>query len=77
MAPLGRLTCIIMPHHGSISTLRPRQAITAVQNIQKATSLSSDMRSWTPIRLLKYGLEKKLYRKKGWLFDLLKKEGST
>jgi hypothetical protein len=67
MIPLGRLTCIIMPHHGTKSTLRPRQEFTAVQNVQKASSLSSDMRSWTAIRLLKYGLEKFTGRRVGFL----------
>jgi hypothetical protein len=78
MVPLSRLTSIIMPHHGATSTLRPRsEKISTAEVGAKETSRSSDMRSWTAIKLLKHGLEKKIYRKKGWLFELLQKEGET
>jgi hypothetical protein len=66
-----------MPHHGATSTLRPRsEKITTAEVSAKDKSRTSDMRSWTAIKLLKHGLEKKIYRKKGWLFDLLQKEGA-
>jgi hypothetical protein len=72
MIPLGRLTCILMPHHAATSSLRPRDAVTTASAAKrKEPSLSSDMRTWTAIKMLKYGLEKKLYRK------TLKKEGNT
>ncbi len=78
MVPLSRLTSIIMPHHGATSTLRPRSdKMTTAEASAKDTSRSSDMRSWTAIKLLKHGLEKQMYRKKGWLFELLQKEGAT
>ncbi len=72
LIPLGRLTCIIMPHHGSHSTLRPRETetVTTVEAVRKEASFASEMRSWTAIKMLKY-------RKKDWLFDLLQKEGDT
>jgi hypothetical protein len=67
-----------MPHHGSTSTLRPRsEKLSTGEVVGKESSLCSDMRSWTAIKLLKYGLENKIYRKKGWLFDYYKKEGDT
>jgi hypothetical protein len=72
---LARLTSIIMPHHATGSALRPRATKVVKTVAPKNTSQASDMRSWTPIKLLKYGLEKKLYKKKGWLVDLLRKEG--
>jgi hypothetical protein len=51
--------------------------MTTAEVSAKDTSRSSDMRSWTAIKLLNHGLEKKIYRKKGWLFELLQKEGAT
>ncbi len=71
--PLAGLTCILMPHHEAKSILRPRKEVSAGEVVRKDASFSSDMRSWTAIENLKYGLEKKNFRKKGWLFDLLKK----
>ncbi len=75
MVPLARLTTIIMPHHAAASDLRPRANKVDKTVVPKNTSLASDIRSWTPIKLLKYGLEKKLYKKKGWLAHLLRREG--
>jgi hypothetical protein len=77
LIPLARLTCIVMPHHEAKSILRHRKEVSAGDVIRNVANVSSDMRSWTAIKILKYGLEKKLFRKKGWLFDLLKKEGCT
>jgi hypothetical protein len=64
-----------MPHHAAVLVLRPRANKVVKTVAPKNTILASDMRSWTPIKLLKYGLEKKLYKKKGWLVHLLRREG--
>jgi hypothetical protein len=64
-----------MPHHSDRSTLRPRIATPKAKEVNNEKSDRSNMRSWTAIKTLKYGSEKKLCKKKGWLFELLVKEG--
>jgi hypothetical protein len=64
-----------MPHHLDGSTLRPRIATPKAKEGNNEKSESSNLRSWTAIKILKYGIEKKLCKKKGWLFELLVKEG--
>ncbi len=76
MIPLARLTSVIMPHHGETSTLRPRIAQKGKELAMNQSSAGLDLRKWTAIKILKYGLEKKSARKKGWLFELLTKEGN-
>jgi hypothetical protein len=64
-----------MPHHSDRSTLRPRNATAKTDEGDNAKSAPSNLRTWTAIKILKYGIEKKLCKKKGWLFQLLVKEG--
>jgi hypothetical protein len=64
-----------MPHHLEGSTLRPRISTPKAKEVNNERSDHSNLRSWTAIKILKYGIEKKLCKKKGWLFDLLVKEG--
>jgi hypothetical protein len=75
LVSLALLTAIIMPHHAAGSTLRPRKA-SIVKNAASSTAGSaSDLRSWTAIKLLKYGIENNLYKKKAgfWNFCAKKK----
>jgi hypothetical protein len=58
--PLRRLTTIIMPHRGPAAGLRPSRPIPTAK-----TTVVSDLRSMSAIQLLKYGVEKKLYKVKG------------
>ena len=75
MVPLSRLTSIIMPHHGTASSLRPRTPKSIKNKDSTLITNTPDIRSWTAIKILKYGLEKKLYKRRGWLVELLQKEG--
>jgi hypothetical protein len=72
LVPLRRLTTITMPHRGAYAALRPKQA--SATSAATTTGVST-LRTMSAIQLLKYGLEKKIYRKKGWLHKLLIKEG--
>ncbi len=74
LVPLRRLTTIIMPHRAAYAALRtPTPSVTPAS---KATGVSQ-LRTMSAIQLLKYGIEKKIYRTKGWLLKLLVKEGGT
>ncbi len=75
MIPFTRLTTIIMPHRAEKPSLRPRNNGSLAEISGNDEVQVSDFRNWTAIKLLKYGLEKNLYKKKGWLCDLLTKEG--
>ncbi len=56
----------------SNAALRPPQPSAS----SAATAINvSPLRSMSAIQLLKYGIEKKIYKTKGWLFKLLVKEG--
>ena len=72
LVPLRRLTTIIMPHRAAYAALQP--ATPSVIPASKATGVSQ-LRTMSAIQLLKYGIEKKIYRTKGWLLKLLVKEG--
>jgi hypothetical protein len=73
LVPMRRLTTIIMPHRGAYAALRPKKT-SANTSAVTATGVSK-LRTMSAIQLLKYGIEKKIYRKKGWLHKLLVKEG--
>ncbi len=75
LVPLQRLTAILMPHHAAGSALRPRKHASVAKGGNTSTGAESNLRSWTAIKILKYGIEKKLCTKKGWLLKLLRKEG--
>jgi hypothetical protein len=64
-----------MPHHANGSALRPRKPASVAKVGNISSESISNFRSWTAIKILKYGVEKKLCSKKGWLFKLLCKEG--
>lgn len=71
--PLRRLTTIIMPHRGPRASLR-QQKKPAPSPKGKSPS-KSDFRQMSPIQILKYGLATNLWKKEGWLFDLLQHAG--
>ena len=75
MIPFTRLTSIVMPHRAAKPSLRPRGNKTLAATSAKDAASATDFRNWTAIKLLKYGLEKKLFKRKGWLFQLLTEEG--
>jgi hypothetical protein len=74
LVPLRRLTTIIMPHRGAYAALRP--ALVSGTPATTATAVSP-LRTMRAIQLLKYGIEKKIYRTKGWLLKVLVKEGRS
>jgi hypothetical protein len=64
-----------MLHRGPRASLRvAKVAVSPKQTVGKASAVS-DFRKMSAIQLLKYGLTEKLWKKKGWLFNLLQKEG--
>jgi hypothetical protein len=76
MIPLRRLTTIVMPHRGPRASLRTQKSIPTGQ-AEKTIAVEgvSRFRSMSAIQILKYGLKENLWKKKGWLFDLLHREG--
>ncbi len=72
LVPLRRLTTIIMPHRGAYAALR---TVKSSGTPSSKGTVVSQLRSMSAIQLLKYGIEKKIYRSKGWLLKLLVKEG--
>jgi hypothetical protein len=74
LVPLRRLTTIIMPHRAAYAALRIPTPLVAPAS--KDTGVSQ-LRTMSSIQLLKYGIEKKIYRTKGWLLKLLVKEGGN
>jgi hypothetical protein len=75
LVPLRRLTTIAMPHRGPRASLRLATS-KAVEEIGKAnTNTVSKFSSMSDIQILKYGLAEGLWKKKGWLYQLLEREG--
>ena len=75
LIPLRRLTTIVMPHRGTRATLRPNKNSAVV--VEDQSSTVSKFSTMSSIQILKYGLAEGLWKKKGWLFQLLQGEGST
>ncbi len=76
MVPLRRLTTIVMPHRGPRASLRASKTV-GVEHTKTTSeeNVGSKFRSMSAIQILKYGLKENLWKKKGWLFDLLHREG--
>jgi hypothetical protein len=66
-----------MPHRAKIAGLRPRTDSCASSNTTVVPAVVSEFRTMSSIAALKYGINDKLYRSKGWLHRLLMKEGMT
>jgi hypothetical protein len=66
-----------MPHRGVRAALRPAKTAAVVVNETANGSTVSSFSSMSNIQILKYGLAEGLWKKKGWLFLLLQREGIT
>lgn len=73
--PIRRLTTILMPHRGPRASLRQQKKPAASPAKEKGSGSQSDFRKMSAIQILKFGLTSNLWKKKGWLFDLLHREG--
>ena len=65
-----------MPHRGTYAGLRPKKDTSVNETTTVTPKGGSKFRTMSAIQALKYGLEKKLNRTKGWLYRLLIKEGT-
>jgi hypothetical protein len=75
LVPLRRLTTITMPHRGPRASLRKAKVAVSPKTLVDNVSSVSEFRRMSAIQILKYGLSQNLWKKKGWLFELLKTEG--
>ncbi len=75
LVPLRRLTTITMPHRGPRASLRKAKVALPPKKTVENISTVSEFRRMSAIQILKYGLSQNLWKKKGWLFELLKSEG--
>jgi hypothetical protein len=75
LVPLRRLTSIVMPHRGPRASLRLQKGKEQAPSIAGNESQVSEFRKMSSIQILKFGLNGNLWKKKGWLSDLLKREG--
>jgi hypothetical protein len=65
-----------MPHRGARATLRPGKEASTMEDVSVNSKIVSEFRKMSAIQIiLKFGLQKKLFKRKGWLFDLLTREG--
>jgi hypothetical protein len=77
LVPLRRLTTIVMPHRGARAALRPAKTAPVVVQPTASICTVSQFSSMSHIQILKFGLAGGLWKKKGWLFILLQREGIT
>jgi hypothetical protein len=75
MVPLKRLTTIVMPHRAAKPTLRSKTPSSPKDRVSASVSVTSEYRQMSAIQILKHGLTSNLWKKEGWLFDLLQNEG--
>ena len=76
MIPLRRLTTIVLPYRGPRASLRAPKPVEVVEQDKKSDgNATSKFRNMSAIQILKYGLKENLWKKKGWVFDILKREG--
>ncbi len=68
LIPFRRLTAIIMPHRSKYAGLHPPKETRSNTTLVDSDKEISKFRTLSAIQALKYGLEKKLNRTKGWLF---------
>jgi hypothetical protein len=73
LVPLRRLTTVVMPHRSPRASLR--QAKVPAPVVADSIALVHDFRRMSAIQVLKHGLSTNLWRKEGWLYDLLKEQG--
>lgn len=75
LIPLRRMTTIVMPHRGPRASLRQAKVPAPVVQESSSATTANDFRRMSTIQILKYGLTTHLWKKEGWLFDLLKEQG--
>jgi hypothetical protein len=69
------MTTIVMPHRGPHASLRPARNAAAEGIAKSKTSTVSKFSSMSAIQILKFGLAEGLWKRKGWLYQLLQREG--
>ena len=75
MIPLRRLTTIVMPHRGPRASLRQAKVPAPVVPESSSVRPEHDFRRMSAIQVLKHGLTTNLWKKEGWLYDLLQGQG--
>ena len=75
LIPLRRLTTIAMPHRGPRASLRQPISNVVEEIEEKKRNTVSKFSAMSDVQILKYGLAEGLWKKKGWLYQLLEKEG--
>ncbi len=73
LVPLRRLTTIIMPHREKRASLRSNSNKFAAEKLTTGQQEVSEFRTMSAIQVLKYGVERRLNKPKGWLLRLLVK----
>ena len=64
-----------MPHRGPRASLRQAKMPAPIAAAPSPKSPSTDYRRMSAIQILKSGLGNHMWKKQGWLFDLLQREG--
>jgi hypothetical protein len=64
-----------MPHRGPRASLHTAKIAVSPTKVVNKSSAVSDFRKMSAIQILKHGLSQNLWKKNGWLFDLLQREG--
>jgi hypothetical protein len=64
-----------MPHRGPRASLRQAIGKGQAENVEVVESQASSFRTMSAMQMLKHGLNGNLWKKKGWLWELLKAEG--
>jgi hypothetical protein len=75
LVPLQRLTTILMPHRGVRASLRIAKTPATTESDSASVSNVSELRKMSAVHILKHGLATMLWKKQGWLFNLLRDEG--
>ncbi len=75
LIPLRRLTTIVMPHRGPRASLRQAKMPAPIAAAPSPKSPSCDYRRMSAIQILKSGLGNHMWKKQGWLCEVLKREG--
>ncbi len=75
LVPLRRLTAIVMLHRGPRASLRQAKLPATVVANSPSVKDATEFRKMSTIQMLKCGLNNNLWKKKGWLCELLKGAG--
>ncbi len=64
-----------MPHRSLHPTLRSSSTSSAKEKNDSSVPVLSEFRKMSAVQVLKHGLTSNMWKKEGWLFELLQKEG--